>query len=155
MWASVEAGVRVERTWTLTRGERHLIEELRIEGTGVVEIAAAVAGLAGAGAGGGSAEGPSRIWTFGTSVPEAGALGLAAIVVDDHACVPVEIAGHRALRFRVEPPDTLRLVWMAGGEAYGDATEENLARAGGCHLVPRVSDIERLPRSLDALSRLF
>lgn len=124
-------GNRIRRTIAYGGHDDIVLEEIRLDaGAGpYVTLAAALPPLAESG---GLAD-SAGIWSFGVSVPAAGAIGLAGIRLGAGGDTRrARVHGSPALSFRISPADTIRFAWIAGGEAYGDTTATGwVARATG------------------------
>jgi hypothetical protein len=63
------------------------------------------------------------IWSYGPSVPEAGALGLAGAVITSSVPARITNVGSSpGITIRAAPGESFRFAWMAGGRMYGDST---------------------------------
>jgi len=117
------AGVRATRRWSLTPGDHAIVEDLLIDlsqGVDSVRIAAAIPSLSE----NGYFRVPSGIWSYGESIVEAGAIGLAGCALDDRDALISRVGGDVALVFRCGSMETIRLAWMAGAVSHGDSTAD-------------------------------
>jgi hypothetical protein len=125
--------ITLARTWMLAGDERAILETMQADLPAAIDsliVAVALPALDDRGA----LPRMRGVWSYGSSAPGAGKIGLAGALFTDMPLETISIDGMPALRFALRDSEPVSLGWVGGGEAYGESSPDTWREQAAVHL---------------------